>query len=169
MLRNVLMDEQTRLLSLAQLKNGKTPADTAELMNITYAAALKLRKELIAAEENNKILNLFNLEEAALEILLDSVTKQLTPAIEAFGIGELVAEETKELSKSVRGGNLLNQELQTAASSLTKKITAVSLVVNNAETLLALSKALVELNNSFKPSDGGASLGAASFEKHLRS
>ena len=75
------MDEQTRLLTLAHLKNGKKPADAAEITGITYASALKLRKELHAAEEKNVIQELFNLSDASLEILLESVRKQLKPAI----------------------------------------------------------------------------------------
>ena len=75
------MDEQTRLLSLAHLKQGKTPKETSEIMGITYARAIKLKKELVAAEETNAVQSLFNLDNAALEILLESVTKQLTPAI----------------------------------------------------------------------------------------
>lgn len=163
------MDEQVRLLTLAHLKNGMKPADAAELMGISYAATLKLRKELHAAEKKDKILQLFNLEKAALEMLLESVTKQLTPAIEAFGIGELVEEEVKDLSDRVEGGSLLNQELQDAGSALASKIKITATVATSAETILSLAKALCELQNAFSGQTGGiGALPATSFEKHLR-
>ena len=163
------MDEQVRLLTLAHLKNGMKPADAAELMGISYAATLKLRKELHAAEEKDKILSLFKLDKAALEILLESVTKQLTPAIEAFGIGELVENEVKDLSDRVDGGSLLNQELQEAGSALANKIKLTATVATSADTVLSLAKALCELQNAFCGQTGSiGALPATSFEKHLR-
>jgi len=161
------MDEQTRLLTLAHLRNGKTPADTGKLMGISYAATLKLRKELQAAETNDAVLQLFKLDEAALGILLESVTKQLTPAIEAFGVGELVENEVHTLTNGIAGGKLLSEDLQNAASVLTNKISQAAVMANNADTVLSLSKALCELQNAFKQSDI-SSIAQAGFEKHLR-
>ena len=162
------MDEQTRLLTLAHLKNGTKPADAAELMGISYAACLKLRKELRAAEEKDKILQLFNLEKAALEMLLASVTKQLTPAIEAFNIGELVEEEVHDLKERVDGGSMLNQELQQAGSALANKITQTATVATSADTVLSLAKALCELQRAFfGDGQGTGAQPATSFEKHL--
>ena len=163
------MDEQTRLLALAHLKNGMKPADTAELMGISYAATLKLRKELLAAEERDKILDLFDLDKAALGILLESVSKQLRPAIEAFDIGKAVEGEVQDLSERIDGGSLLNQELQQAGSALANKITAVATVATSADTIMSLAKALCELQNAFNGKSGGiGALPATSFEKHLR-
>ncbi len=166
-----MMDEQARLLTLAHLRNGKTPADAAELTGITYAASLKLKKELHAAEERDKILELFKLDKAALEILLESVRKQLMPAIEAFGIVELVEEEISDLTKGIEGGKLLNQEFQDSAKALANKITQAAIISNNADTILALSKALCELQRAFfgtESGGGAANLPATSFEQHLR-
>jgi len=170
------MDHQTRLLCLAHLKNGKTPNEAAAEVDISYASALKLRKQLHEAETNDTVLKLFDLPETALEILLDSVTNELTPAIEAFGIGELVEDEVHELSKSVAGGKLLDREMQTAATALAQKIAQVALLANNAETVLTLAKSLAELQTSFFGPGGSSSanspLGLPSpgaFERHLRS
>ena len=164
------MDEPTRLLTLAHLKNGTKPADVAELTGVSYAAALKLKKELYAAEERNAVLQLFKLDKAALEILLDSVRKQLTPAIEAFGIGELVDSEVQTITNGVEGGKLLNQELQDSASAIANKITSAALTANSAETILQLSKALCELQRAFFGNDSAPSgnLPISSFEQHLR-
>ncbi len=164
------MDEQTRLLTLAHLKNGKKPAEAAELTGVTYALALKLRRELQEAEKRNKVIDLFKLNKAALEILLESVRKQLTPAIEAFGIGELVEQEIDDLTSSIDGGKLLNQEFQASAKILANRITTIALTINNADTILALAKALCELQRAFFGQDTNASahLPATSFEQHLR-
>jgi len=164
------MDEQTRLLALAHLKNGKKPADTADVMGISYAATLKLRKELLAAEERDKILELFQLDKAALGILLESVSKQLKPAIEAFDIGKEVEGEVEDLSKRIDGGSLLNQELQQAGSALANKITSVATVATSADTIMSLAKALCELQNAFagERTSGIGALPATSFEKYLR-
>jgi len=173
------VDHQSRLLCLAHLKNGETPAKAAEKVGLSYATALKLRKQLHEAESSDAILELFDLPEAALEILLNAVTNELTPAIEAFGVGELVEEQVHELSMSVAGGKLLDQQMQAAAIALTDKIAQVAVIANNAETVLILAKSLSELHVSFFGAGGGISRGGSSnelglpapgsFERHLRS
>ena len=168
------MDQQTKLLALAHLKNGLTATEVSNLeeLDITYARTLKLKKQLHEAERTDSILGLFELNEAALEILLDSVKANLTPAIEAFGIGELVDEEVKELSKSINGGKLLDREMQFAATAIAKKIAQTAVISNNAETVLALAKALSELQIAFFGNGAHSSPialpGAGSFERHLR-
>jgi hypothetical protein len=164
------MDEQTRLLTLAHLKNGSKPADAAELTGISYASALKLKKELHAAEERNSILQLFKLDKASLEILLDGVKKQLIPAIEAFDMEEEVNGEVQKLTNGIDGGKLLNQEFQDSASAIANKITITAMAANNAETILLLSKALCELQRAFFGGDSAPASGLpiSSFEQHLK-
>lgn len=164
------MDEQTRLLALAHLKNDTKPADVADIVGISYASALKLKKELHAAEQRSTVLQLFKLDKAALNILLESVKKQLTPAIEAFDVGELVNEEVDKITNGVDGGKLLNQEFQDSASAIANKITTAALTASNAETILLLSKALCELQRAFFGNDSGpqSNLPISSFEQHLR-
>lgn len=158
-------------MALAYLKTGEKPADAARLSNITYAAALKLKKELHAAEKKDDVQSLFKLDKAALELLLDSIKQQLVPAIDAFGIADVVETEIDELKEGVDGGKLLNQEFQDSAKTLSKRITSAALTSTNAETILSLSKALCELQRAFFGSDvggGSANLPASSFEQHLR-
>lgn len=166
-----MLDEQTKLLTLAHLKNGKSPSDAAEITGVSYATALKLRRELHAAEERNTVLQLFKLDEAALNILLESVQKQLKPAIEAFGVGEIVESEVEHISKGVNGAKLLSEEFQDAARAISLKITTAATTSNNAETILSLSKALCELQRAFFSSDAGGTAGnipLSSFEQHLK-
>lgn len=164
------MDEKTRLLTLAHLKNGLKPAIAADRTGVSYGAALKLKKELKAAEEKNKIQQLFDLDKASLEILLESVTKELVPAIEAFDIGPQVEEQTHILTKELNGASVLNDELQNAGLALANKIKQAAAVSANADTILALSQALCELQTAFfgNTINTNATLPASSFEKHLR-
>lgn len=164
------MDEQTRLLALAHLHNGTKPADVAELTGISYASSLKLRKELHAAEERDRIHDLFKLDKAALNILLDSVRKQLVPAIEAFNVGEAVEAEVDRLADSIDGGQLLDRQLQESASAIANKITSVAMAASNADTLLSLSKALCELQRAFFAPDSASPnhIPLTSFEQHLK-
>ena len=101
---------------------------------------------------------------------MNSVEKQLTPAIEAFGIGDLVTQEVSNLTNGIEGGKLLNEEFQESARAISSKITTVALTATNAETILSLSKALCELQKAFFGSDmnNSAHLPATSFEQHLR-
>ena len=165
-----MMDTQTRLLALAHLKNGKKPSDTAEITGITYAAALKLKKELHAAEEKNAILSLFQLNEAALEILLSSVRQQLMPILEAFDVEDQIDGEIQTITNGVSGGKLLNEDFQASARAISNKITTVALTANNAETILSLAKALCELQQAFfgKETVPSGNLPMSSFEQHLR-
>lgn len=168
------MDNHTRLLTLAHLHMGKTPTEASDLVpDCSYTQALKLKKALMAAEDSATVLDLFDLEAAALEILIESVKHQLVPAIEAFGVGELVEEAAHDLSAKVTGGRQLNGEFQSAASALANKIKQAAVVSNNSDTILQLAKALVELQNSFFGAGAhgaGGSQGAsvADFERFLR-
>ncbi len=162
------MDEQTRLLTLAHLQNGMKPADTADLMGISYAACLKLRKALKSAVEKDKIHQLFALDKAALEILLESVTQQLIPAIDAFDIGDLVEGEVQSLTERIDSGSVLNKELQDAGKALANKIKLTGAISTSADTILSLAKALCELQRAFNGDNSGAGLPVTSFEAHLR-
>jgi hypothetical protein len=164
------MDEQTRLLALAHLHNGTKPADTAELTGISYASAIKLRKELHAAEQKDRIRDLFKLDKAALDILLDSVRKQMVPAIDAFGVGDAVEKEVNGIAKGIEGGQLLDQQFQESASAIANKITSVAMASSNADTLLSLSKALCELQRAFFAPDSASpsNIPLSSFEQHLK-
>lgn len=167
------MDNHVRLLTLAHLHMGKTPTEASDLVeDCSYTGALKLKKALMEAEDSATVLDLFNLEEAALGILMDSVKKQLTPAIEAFGVGELVEAQVHELSASIKGGQQLNQEFQGAASALANKIKQAAVISNNSDTVLQLAKALVELQNSFfgagAHGTGQGQVGVADFERFLK-
>jgi len=168
------MDNTTRLMALAHLHMGRTPTETSDLVqDCSYTAALKLKKALMAAEESATILELFDLEAATLEVLMESVKEKLTPAIEAFGVGELVEAEVHELSTGIKGGQLLNVELQNAASAIANKIKGAATVSNNAETILSLAKALVELQNSFfgagaHGAGGAQDASVLDFERYLK-
>lgn len=153
------MDEQTRLLALARFKHDASATDVSNELGITYARALKLRKELKEAEENDAIRELFNLPEDALAILLEAVKDNVAPAIEAFALEGELEEAVEDITKGVQGAKLLDTALQDAAKALANKIQVAAATANNTETLLNLAKALAELNNSFFGSSSSATQG----------
>src|SRR5690606_23259687 len=72
------LSEHDKLIALAHLHAGKSPRQVEELCsNISYAQALRLRKELDEAIRTNSLSEIFNLGEAALENLLSRVQEDL--------------------------------------------------------------------------------------------
>lgn len=142
------MDESTRLLALAHLHLGKTPTQVSdELDGVSYARALKLRKELTAAEESATVNELFELDAVALEMLIEAVKKKAEPAIEAFGVD--MDKEVAIIREGVQGGQQLDLEFQSAADALAHRIKILATTANSAETLITLAKALAELQTAF--------------------
>lgn len=163
------MDEQLRLTALAKLKNGTPPADLANEIDVTYARALKLKKQLHDAEEADDLETLFGMGTESINILTTSIAKQIVPHLDVFNAGELITEEAQELAGSA---DKLDGEFQAAASALAHKITSAAMVSNNADTVLALSDALCKLQTTFfgqgHHGNEGENLGETDFEKYLR-
>ena len=165
------LNNQTRLIVLAHLKNGNKPADIAETMDISYSTVLKLKRELKEAEDRNAVLELFKLDEAALEILLEGVKDKLAPLADAFKVGELVTAELNDIKEEVKGGKLLSEELQDTASTLANQIKFAALAnASQADTLLILAEALCKIQNAFFTSNNtvAPNLPLSSFEQHLK-
>ena len=141
--------EQTKLLALAHLKTGLAPKEVAELLNISYSAALKHKKELMQAESKNAVLDLFDLEAAALETLLEKVKTELTPAIDVLEGDLELADALSNIDSSVKKGSALEKELQDAAVEVTRKVAAAAILTNSTETLLTLAEALAKLQGAF--------------------
>lgn len=163
------MDQQTRLVALAHLHNGLKPADAAERTGISYASALKLKKELNRAKEKNAILDLFELNKAALDILLNGVKQQLMPIAEDIDAVEALDGEIQTITKGIEGGKLLNEDFQDAARAIANKIAVSATTTNSAESVLHLSKALCELQNAFfsREATPASHLPMSTFEEHL--
>lgn len=144
------LDDKTRVLILANLKVGHTPRETAEKYNVSYPTVLKLRNELIEAEEFGNIKELFNMDEAALQLMIDAVKQNL----QEEGVGELITSEEveesfNELKESLKGLNELEVEMQRAARILVRQISVVAGIAHNSDTLVNLAEALAKLQSSF--------------------
>jgi hypothetical protein len=165
------LNNQTRLTILAHLKNGHKPADISEAMKVSYSTVLKLKRELKEAEERNAVLELFKLDETALEILLEGVKDRLAPIADAFQVGELVTTELDNIKKDVKGGKLLSEKLQDTAFTLAHQVELAALGnANHADTLLILAEALCKIQNAFFTSNNtvAPNLPMSSFEQHLK-
>ena len=171
-------EEQTRLLALAHLKTGKKPQEVADLTGLTYAKSLKLKKQLHEAEENDAMFELFNLEEAALDILINSVRQGLEPVGDAFGLTSAIEGELEHIQEDLQDLGKLDSANQEAAMALAHKIKTAALLATNSNTVVELADALCKLQTAFfgqgiHNPNGGATgtLGlpsAETFEKYLK-
>lgn len=143
------LTDRERLIALAHLKTGKTPKQTSELCSVSYAQALNLNKKLVEAEKRNTVLELFNLKEAALETLLESVQSQLSEASTDLAIVDELTGEVSELREEFANLSMLDKEMQDAATELTKKIKVQAVLSTEISTLLVLAEALSELRKAF--------------------
>lgn len=144
------MDEhQTRLIAFAHLKNGKKPQEVADITGLTYAKALKLKKQLHEAEENDAIHTLFNMSETALEMLLDSVKKDLMPSTEVFGITNVLEGEIEDIKQNLQKLDKLDEGMIEAAVALSDRIKQQALIANTSDTLVNLADALTKLQIAF--------------------
>ena len=144
------INEKTKILALAHLKTGKKPKEVADLTDISYAQALQLKKDLAKAERQNNLQDLFNLEDATIETLLEKVSTELKPAIETLeGEVELFDDTLNQLSQSSDKAKLLESELTDAATLLAKKISALTLSTSGVDSVLVLTEALAKLQLAF--------------------
>lgn len=144
------MDERQRLIALAHLKLGKSPREAAELVGITYAAAVTLRKQLAEAEEQQSIKQLFNLPEAAFDTLIESVKENTIAALEGELVtGKEIETAFNELSAGVKGLQALEVDMQKAATALARNITLMAVTASSSDTILNLAEALHKLQTAF--------------------
>lgn len=165
------IEEKTKILALAHLKMGKKPKEVSELLEISYAQALKLNKELIKAEQQNRVQDLFDLEEAALETLLEKVSDDLTPALHVLeGDVETLDNVLTTVGQNVEGMQLLEKELTDAAIQLAKKITAQAVATSGTDSLLILTDALAKLQTAFFAKGTNVQINNmnGNFEKYLK-
>jgi FtsZ-binding cell division protein ZapB len=163
--------EKTKLIALAHLKNGKTPRETSELLGISYSQALKLNKDLAKAEKNNTLQELFNLDEAAVEALLENVHTELAPAVEVLE-GEIqpLKDKLNELSDEVSGARALEQELVESARRIAKQINANAISAPCIESILVMTEALTKLQTAFFAKQANVQVNNinSNFEKFLK-
>ena len=169
-------EEQTRLLAYAHFKHGKNAKEVEQLLGISYGKAIKYKKQLHEAEETNALNELFNMDDAALDMLLDSVKQGLAPVAEAFDMTEVLEGEVEELRGSVKGLAKLDQANQDAAIALANRIKQQALVASNTDSLVNLADALGKLQVAFYGNGahgtGGGALpglpGPQGYEKYLK-
>ena len=161
------MDHKIRLLTLAHLKNGKTPSEVSELIDVSYAQAMMLNKHLAEAEAADTEEELFDMSEQAIDILVKSVGENTLPALEVFNIGEALAEATQTLITKEDG---LDSKTNDAAVAIANKITQAAVLATNPDTLVTLTEALCKLQLTFFGSSdsGSGATGPGSFESFLR-
>jgi hypothetical protein len=172
------LTDQNRLIALAYLHQGKTPREVEKLMPdmISYPQALRLKKELEQAIEEDTLKDLFSLPDAALEHLMDQTKEFLADAAtELTGTVMPLTEALEEITDRVKVSKLLEVELGNAAIALVKRMKQKALQVENVDSILVLSEAISKLQIAFFktsniniaqfPADGGPKSG---FEAMLK-
>lgn len=165
------INEKTRVQALAYLKVGKKPREISELLEgISYSQVLTLRKQLEKAEIDNTLSSLFNLDELALESILDAAKSSLTIKGEIIPPNE-IDESINNIGNGIAGLGKLETSFQDAADELAKQIKVAALVATEASTLVDLAEALAKLNTSFFAKGTNVqvnNINAETFQKYLR-
>jgi len=142
--------EHNKIVTLARLKNGEKPKDISTMMDVPYATVLKWNKELIKAEHQDRVHELFNLDEAILDKLLATVSTDLEGIASLLGTEvDAVKEGVVELKGQLSGLSLLEAQLQDSAMTVAKQIGAQAITATSSDTLCILADALAKLNTSF--------------------
>ena len=142
--------EKTKMLALAYLKNGMRPKQVADAIEgLSYSQALNLRKELELAEEQNTLTELFSLDKAALETLLESVKSRVTEDAGDLVEGELIEASIDKIASQVHGIQKLEESLNKAAIIMSQQIQAKAILANSPDSLLVLAEALAKLQLAF--------------------
>ena len=165
-----MLTEKQKILALAYLKTDKKPKAVSDQLGIPYSAVLKLRKELLEAEQRKTIHELFNMDEAALETLLETVKESLEAATAVLDANINIGETVTVLSSQVNGLAVLEENFQQAATALTKQITLLAIASSEASTVVMLAEALSELQKAFFAKGTNVAIvpGDDKFLKYLR-
>lgn len=164
------LNEQDKLIALAYLYKGSSAREVEEACaNVSYAQALRLRKELDKAKLNDTVQELFNLEEAVLENLLSTVQENLSEAAEVLTGDYLPLEKAVvDLGDKVKNQILLEVTLSQAAVELTNKIKAAAVLTTNVDSLLILAESLSKLQTAYFKTNNVAIVTQNSFENLLK-
>ena len=167
------INEKDKLVALAHLHAGKKPKEIPELVpSISYPQALRLRKELEKAIENDTLQSLFDLEQAALDSLMETVTSELNEAtLILAGDSEPLKNAVGNIANSIEGTKLLEAELADAGRKIVAQIKVAAVGTSSTESLLILAEALAKLQTAFFKTGNVqiANLGGSEgFEKYLK-
>lgn len=145
------LDEKAKMIALAYLHQGKSPREVEELVpGISYAQALRLRKELDAAIKDNTLAELFSLEQAALDTLLEGVQLQLEDAAKILTGDDIqLKSEIASLADGVQTGRQLEADINRAASVVVAKLQIIASTSNNFEAIVACAESLAKLQTAF--------------------
>lgn len=163
------LSEQTKLIALAYLKQGMKPKEVAEEANMSYSQALKLSKQLVEAERRDAVLELFNVEEAVMDQLLEAVKNN--DDLLSILPQETLSGELETFKEAANGLGMLDREMQDTALELTKRIKILAVTSTNADTISSLSESLAKLQTAFFAKGANVQVNnfnSAEYEKYLR-
>lgn len=138
------MNDETKLKILADFASGATPSEVQAAHDVSYATALRYKREFDTAVANGTIAQLIDVNSVVLKQLADQVVANAP---------DIVKQETKEalghLITSLDMADTLKANLQASANKMAEKISALTMQANSPSELIMLSEALCMLQNAF--------------------
>ena len=138
-----LSDEQ-KFEILSDYASGISPTEVSQRRDISYATALRYKKDFEEAKKNNTLDKLIDLSAVARDKLAKQVIDQSPD-----GAQELVKQEMGKLLASLDMADVLKTNLQAAANKLTERIVALANSAQSPSELIGLTEALCNMQNAF--------------------
>ena len=132
------MDNQEKYEVIAKLQNGVAPRVISDLLDVSYGAVLKLRREFEQAKADGTVDQLLDME----KLVVDNASEILEtlPAVN---------EAVSELSDKIDGLGQLSLELQSTATLINTRVRSFMLSINSVSELEILTDVLCKLQTSF--------------------
>lgn len=132
-------DDKTYYAALARLENGETPQTVADGLDVSYATVLRWKREFQEAKDNGNLEKLVNLD----SLILATAAAGLEAPM-ALKDGAIA-----NLTKSVSGLQVLQENMQTTALYLVQQIKTNASRIEHVSELVELTGALCSLQTAF--------------------
>ena len=138
-----ISDEKKFYTAVTRMEAGVEPQKVADDLDISYATALRWRREYMAAKEQGKLGELLDLDKLALTVTFEAAAG--TAALQ----GEVLTPAIDTLAKGVNGLQALQEQFQNTAVFLNQQIKSRAASVDHISELVELTTALCSLQNAF--------------------
>lgn len=138
-----ITDEKKFYTAVTRMEAGVEPQKVADDLDISYATALRWRREYQAAKDQGKLGELLDLDKLALTVTFEAAagnaalpTEVLEPAID-------------NLAKGINGLQSLQSQFQATAVFLNQQIKSRAASADHVSEIVDLTAALCSLQNAF--------------------
>lgn len=135
------MTDNEKYKVLGLLQSEMKPSEIAEELNVSYGGVLKIKREYEKSILDGTVDKLINSD----RVIIDSISEEMSLTLGA----DLAHDAAKNLTKGLKGLDLLQEELQRTAININNQ---VNKMIANADSIAELSTAadiVCSLNTSF--------------------